>query len=232
MGGTAPVGGGTGPRFHQGSKLATAPSHSLHRTPSVSAKLLQDARGALQRLNQPHKGCVRTQKQPPWAPADPRPSTCWSALCAGDGAPGTGSEPPGSAPGRHPPGSARRAWPGENGELGGWKQGSQPLQPSRRSPRGSKIKGKPLSKHHKTPCGTPGCSPHVLHQPEEVRAGARLQRDDDEEGEGSRADEENHLLDEEPWEGDAGKEGVTGEGGGRSAPCSCFQPRFRARLSF
>uniref|UniRef100_A0A8B9B7W9 Immunoglobulin superfamily containing leucine rich repeat n=1 Tax=Anser brachyrhynchus TaxID=132585 RepID=A0A8B9B7W9_9AVES len=122
------------------------------------------------------------------------------------------------------------------GNLEARRRGSRNLQQSRRSPRCSKKKKRdnPLSKHPKThhstqqghPC-TPGRSPHVLHEPEEVRACARLERDDDEEGESSRADEENHLLDEEPLEGDTGKEGVTGEGGRRSAPCSWFQPRAR-----
>lgn len=43
-----------------------------------------------------------------------------------------------------------------------------------------------------------GCehSPHVLHDFEEVRVCARLERDDQEEGKPHRADEENHLLDE------------------------------------
>lgn len=45
-------------------------------------------------------------------------------------------------------------------------------------------------------------SPHVTDDFKEVRVRARLKRDDNEEGEPHRADEENHLLDEETWEGE------------------------------
>lgn len=60
-----------------------------------------------------------------------------------------------------------------------------------------------------------GCerSPHVLNHSEEVRICAGLERDDEEEGKPHRADEENHLLDEETWEGDTGRQAMSGEDG-------------------
>ena len=72
------------------------------------------------------------------------------------------------------------------------------------------------------------CSPHVLNDFEEVRICPGLEWDDEEEGKPHRADEENHLLDEEAWEGDTGRETMAGEDG-EAVLVLAIIPQTRAR---